>query len=402
MQRTRNKVFGWIVVGILVLIGIGGPGVPMLAAALTWNELNTRVDGDDNPSWSPDAKWYVFSSEDDSKNFDLYVDNVDVSGRRNITATAEIDEVEPQWSPDGSRIAFLSQSYSGTDIHTINSDGTDRRNLTGLPASYLDLKWSPDGTRLAFSSNRDFEREEWLPESGVDPDVRYPINFNRPELYVMDVESGELTRLTFNEAFDGSPTWSPDGTQIAFQSKRDGDSEIFVINVDGTGERRLTFNDRADIDPVWSPDGSHIAFSSNRFQTDVDEAFGLQLFDIYTMKADGSDQFNLSNRIDSNDTGPQWLPDGKYLVYDSQMAGAYGGYEGNSDIWVLQVGETHTNKLPLTNNNRAFEPDRFTTPRWSPDGRSIMYVTRNDGEGRVTVTRLNNDGETEATGEGDQ
>ena len=96
---------------------------------------------------------------------------------------------------------------------------------------------------------------------------------------------------------DFSPTWSPDGSRIAFDSERDGNLEVYVMNADGTGQTRLTDNPAADGVPAWSPDGSRIAFMSNR---DGD-------YEIYVMNTDGSGQTRLTVNS-AADVAPAWSP----------------------------------------------------------------------------------------------
>ena len=79
----------------------------------------------------------------------------------------------------------------------------------------------------------------------------------------MNADGSELTQRTDDAADDGAPAWSPDGTQVAFHSSRDGNYEIYVMNADGTGITRLTDNPADDGAPAWSPDGTSIAFASS-------------------------------------------------------------------------------------------------------------------------------------------
>ena len=116
------------------------------------------------------------------------------------------------------------------------------------------------------------------------------------EIYVMNADGTGQTRLTDNTAYDWGPSWSPDGSRIAFYSVRvDGahsDREIYVMNADGTGQTNLTNNDVYDSDPSWSPDGRQIAFVK-----------GGKAGGIYVMNADGTEQTHLGEG-----NYPSWPP----------------------------------------------------------------------------------------------
>src|SRR5207249_7560561 len=113
------------------------------------------------------------------------------------------------------------------------------------------------------------------------------------------------------------PTWSPDGTRIAYrhQSGDDQTTEIFVMNADGSGQRNLTRNDVADWGPDWSPDGSSIAFNSAMGSTGWSGLFG------YVMAPDGSELQRLSNHYVEY---PAWSPDGSRIAFMAQEPGASG------------------------------------------------------------------------------
>ncbi len=134
----------------------------------------------------------------------------------------------------------------------------------------------PSSDMIAFASNRDG-------------------NF---EIYVMNADRTNVTRLTDNPAADRSAAWSPDSTQIAFDSTRDGRPEIYVMNADGSNPTRLTSHPAGDTGPAWSPDGTKIAFTSDR---DGDA-------EICVMNADGTGPVNLTTNPASADFGPSWRP----------------------------------------------------------------------------------------------
>ena len=136
------------------------------------------------------------------------------------------------------RIAFSSNG----DVFVINADGSSLTDLASLTSIQdpVPPAWSPDGGRIAF-------------EVGVDGGLGSDI-----DIHVVNMGGSGLTNLTNNPASDTSPSWSADGTKIAFTSDRDGDSEIYVMTIDGSGVRRLTNNSARDNAPSWSPDGSLI------------------------------------------------------------------------------------------------------------------------------------------------
>src|SRR5882672_3821592 len=258
-------------------------------------------------------------------NFDIYVMNADGSDQTNVTNTTD-KEVDPIWSPNGQQIAFgrcLDDCpVFFSEVWVINANGTGLTQLTqggGFPGA-----WSPDGTRIAFVSARDGDDEVYIMNAdgsdvtqithndlirdfptGWSPDGNQILfqsdRDGNTELYVMNVDGSGVTRLTDNPASDEGDRagWSPDGQRIVFSSRRDGgDLDVFVMNADGSGIVQLTQNDGIeDDDPVWSPDGGHIAFHSTR---DGDE-------EIYVMNADGTGVVQLTFNDGANDAVPVWI-----------------------------------------------------------------------------------------------
>jgi dipeptidyl aminopeptidase/acylaminoacyl peptidase len=114
----------------------------------------------------------------------------------------------------------------------------------------------------------------------------------------MNADGTGQTNLTKNPATDGALTWSPDGTQIAFDSDRGGNTDVFVMNADGSAISNLTRNAAFDFDPIWSPDGAAIAFMSDRTGNT----------DVFVMNVDGSNPTNVTRSADSEAYGVSWQP----------------------------------------------------------------------------------------------
>jgi Tol biopolymer transport system component/putative hemolysin len=169
--------------------------------------------------------------------------------------------------------------------------------------------------------------------------------------------SGQTTLSAIEGSDEAFPDWSPDGTRIAFTSRRDGNNEIYLLNADGLNPVRLTNAPGDDFAPSWSPDGTQIAFVSDR-----DQEAGI--YDLYIMNANGSGVARLTNDP-AIDYSPDWSPDGQMIVFRSDQ-------DGESDIFVINVdGSGRTN---LTNN-----PGYDWAPQWSPDGSQIAFQTNRDG-----------------------
>ena len=249
--------------------------------------------------WKPGGDKLAFESNhtdpdpDDADAInDIFTMNPDGSGVVKLTHSDDVSDT-PDWSPDGSRIAFGSDRSDGAwrrEIHVMDADGTNVRRLTTLPEkAVLDSqpRFSPDGGRLVFAR---YIREEIPIEAA---------------LFTVRLDGGGLERLTPWGMGAGDSDWSPDGTKIAFEASPQGSSygDIFTIDADD-GQQITNLTDNfsrgfGSSDPVWSADGKKILFVSNHWFGD-ENGIGLA-----TMNPDGTDRHHISSKP-KDEHQPDW------------------------------------------------------------------------------------------------
>ena len=294
-----------------------------------WRENLSGVWGrrDVSPIWSPDWRRILFvrnpctgvrrACTDITQ---IYRMNVDGSGSRRLARGVRYHHISggqrgseysaiPTWSPDGRKIAFVSDRTGSAEVYVMSADGSGQRRLT-RHAKPKELAWSPDGRMLAIGSHA---------------------NGGPRDVYVMNADGTGLLNLTPGPGGGEALSWSPDGRKIGFRSLRDGSGEIYVVNVDGTGLRRLTHLTRDPLSsggttwsaPAWSPDGKKILFVR------VGWGKGLSNSEILVINADGSHQRYLTHNP-APDGEPAWSPDGRRIVFSSKR-------DGHGEVYVMNA-----------------------------------------------------------------
>jgi TolB protein len=278
-----------------------------------WLNVSDIEGGDLDPDWSPDGTKIVWVHYVNDKG-DIYVANADGTGQTVLSDDAK-DERGPDWSPDGSQIAYYRRVEDGGELHwevfwMDATTGLGRTQLTDHDCQSHSPLWSPDGTKLAYVCGLD----------------------NYAEIWVMDVATRVHTRLTNNDIPDLAPSWSPDSTQLVFVRYEAADSEIYKMDVATAVATALTTNPYHDYAPDWSPDGTQIVFS-----TYLDDSY-----EIAVMDTNGLNVVNLTQTSAGiADYVPMWSPDGTKIVFISNR-------DGPKDLYVMDADGSNPVRLTDT------------------------------------------------------
>ncbi len=215
---------------------------------------------DFDPDFSPDGSKIVFHSNrppSPGNRGQIYVMEADGSNPQALTHTEGTNH-GARWSPDGTHIIFTSERDGNPEIYMMKPDGTEQTNLTNNPDGYdSGAVWSPDGRHIAYFTGME------KPETDEGESIDSPFRYWNAEIYIMDLQTGERTRVTNSEMDDIYPAFSNDGKKLAFTSIRDGNKEIYTVNVDGTGLQRITNSPDSDLAVTWLPGDTHLTFRNN-------------------------------------------------------------------------------------------------------------------------------------------
>ena len=318
-------------------IGQGGlftagtdPGIYSVSVKATERGGESGASATSTVSVEPDR--IAFLSDRGGETLDLYVMNSDGTNVQRLTTGANV--VLHTWSPDGRRIFYDSVTEDESfGIFSVSDDG--EWNTTVIEGNDANPAWSPDGESIVFASGRDGNKN----------------------IYLMDIDGGNQTRLTDDSSADERPAWSPNGEQIAFVSTRltgveSGLDRIWVMDLDGENQHALTIDPGrsiADTTPSWSPSGLEIAFQSA-------EDFEIN-WRVKVLDSDGLNQRILTTSRDGGGS-PGWTSDGQEIVFHSFRE------DDQADIYTMN--QNGGDVVRLTTNEA-----RDVTPRWAPRKKGV-------------------------------
>lgn len=217
------------------------------------------------------------------RQYHLEVADADGQGA-NIALISKDPIISPAWSPDGSKIAYVSFENQKPVVYIQNLVTKQRIAVANYKGSNSAPSWSPDGTKLAIALSR----------TGL------------TQVYVVNVDGTGLQRLTNSDSIDTEPQFSQDGQSIYFTSDRSGGPQIYKMSANGGEAQRITFSGDYNISPRISPDGKTLAFISRREGK----------FQLYALDLGSRQEQRLSDTV--KDESPSFAPNGKYIMYATE------------------------------------------------------------------------------------
>jgi Tol biopolymer transport system component len=263
----------------------------------------------------------------------------DKSRTEKLPSFVPVYDSSPVWSPDGTKIVFISNRNYLFSLYVMNADGSNARLVTDKVLEPAEPAWSPDGGKIAFSAG-----------------IRGTIGMTKPsaDIYAVNVDGSGLTKLTQDSGLNSSPAWSPDGKQIAFTSNREAEGQSRIwLNADG-GNQRILPNSQNDAgfyggQPAWSPDGTKILFTA--YQPCANQG----AVSIFVTNADGGNSQLVTKNTNGESNGcawyswPRWSPDGtKILASLSLKTGTT--LEPPPEIVVMNADGT--NQIKISNRGK--------------------------------------------------
>jgi dipeptidyl aminopeptidase/acylaminoacyl peptidase len=276
-----------------------------------------------SPEISPDGRWVAYTVretnwDDNAYETQIWLVGAGVSSSNSATrqlTNAKKSSQSPAWSPDGARLAFISDRTDKRQVYLINPTGGEAEALTALDEGVENFRWSPDGKLIAYTAME--------PKSAAmkDREKKYgefqvvQQDHRMTHLFVIEIGSRVTRTLTSGAFTVGRFAWAPDGKSIAFDHRvnatpeANGTANISIVTVADAAVRALVTQEGPDSNPVWSPDGSRIAFESSM----ANPSYFYTNSRIAIVPAAGGVPMALSSAFDEDPSIVAWKPNGVFF-----------------------------------------------------------------------------------------
>ncbi len=358
---------------VSAVVGQKEETLPLMSARNT-----LRINSVGSPALSPDGKWVLYTlSERDMEDNDLkrttHIWRIAVDGTQARQMTWGKESCSsPLWTPDGSKLAFLSsrgeapdkKEETGKQVFFMHADGGEAWQVTEHKSGINSFDISPGGERLLFLAADPLSEEQEKKKKIKDDAVEVDKEFRMTHLWVFDIKKREEKRLTSGAFTVSDPRWSPDGGKIAIVTrpnpKVDGswNSDIHIVDA-GTGEvRKLYENPGPDSGPRWSPDGKRIAFASHPYG-----GTSTWYRKLYLIASEGGEPRVLLKDFDRDLGDLIWAPDGKNIFWGT-------GDKTTSGLFSVDIE---------TGQVDAHDPPRGSNSQWrlGKDGTRWIWIHSN-------------------------
>jgi len=372
-----------------------------------------------NPQISPDGNWIVYQRRSmnimkDRKQSRLWLLSADGKNHTKLT-NQDVNESNPIWSPDGTRIAFTSSTENGSEIFVYWLKTNKIARLTQLDKSPGGLHWSPDGKQLAFTKKvaqpnptlvkppKKPKDAKWADHPRVTTRLKYEADgsgYIEPgfrHLFMISTEGGTARQISSGDLNFGAPQWSNNGKSLYFSSNLNDDweyktrnSEIYAININDGKTTALTDRNGPDYGLTISPNGKQIAYLGydDKIQT-------YQVNKIYLMNLDGSNKKEVKTTLDRGKSNLKWSPDGKGLYFQYDDKGntkiGYTTLRGKTTLVANNVGGTSIGRPYGGGSYSVSNTGKITYTHTTPYHPSEVAIVQKGVKNEQLISNLNSD-----------